>query len=74
MAQRALLSMLILLGFAQVASAYEYHLQFTPQSGARNLVVAGYQFDANNDVVGNCSDDTSSPCSGRGCHSVPVHH
>ena len=65
--KRALLSMLILLGFAQVASAYEYHLQFTPQSGARNLVVAGYQFDANNDdVVGNCSYDTSSPCSGRG--------
>ena len=63
-----------MLGLAQVASAYEYHLQFTPQAGARNLVVAGYQFDANNDVVGNCSYDTSSPCSGRGCHSVPVHH
>ena len=73
--KRALLSTLVVLGFAHVASAYEYHLQFTPQSGARNLVVAGYQFDANNDdVVGNCSYDTSSPCSGRGCHSVPVHH
>ena len=74
--KRALLTLstLILLGFAHVASAYEYRLQFTPQSGARNLVVVGYQFDGNNDVVGNCSYDTSSPCSGRGCHSYITHH
>src|SRR5260370_20569207 len=64
---------LILLCMARVAFAYEYHLQFTPLPGARGLVVAGYRF-AGADVVGNCSYDTYSPCSGRGCHSVPTHH
>ena len=67
------LSTLILLGFAHVASAYEYRLQFTPQSGARGLVVAGYEFNGST-VIGNCSYDTTSPCSGRGCHTVTVHH
>ena len=67
------LSTLILLGFAHVASAYEYRLQFTPQSGARGLVVAGYEFDGST-VVGNCSYNTTSPCSGRGCRTVTVHH
>jgi hypothetical protein len=70
----ALLSALIVLGFSDVASAYEYRLQFGPQSGARNAVVAGYQFDASGNVVGNCSYDTYSACSGRGCHSTVTHH
>ena len=64
------LSTLIGLGLADVASAYEYRLQFSPQSGARNAVVAGYQFDVSGNVVGNCSYDTYSACSGRGCRST----
>lgn len=68
-----ILSALVWLGFAQVASAYEYRLQFAPRSGARNLVVMGYAFDGST-VVGNCSYDTTSPCSGRGCRPLTVHH
>ena len=64
---------LILLCIAHAAFAYEYHLQFTPQSGARGLVVAGYYFSADT-VVGNCSYDTVSASSGRGGHSVTTHH
>jgi hypothetical protein len=63
---------LILLG-AHLAHAYEYKLQFTPQSGARGLIVAGYQFSSSH-IVGNCSYDTVSACSGRGCHSTTTHH
>ena len=55
------------------ASAHEYSLQFTPQSGARGLVVAGYRFIAKT-VVGNCSYYTQSACSGRGCHPPPPTH
>jgi hypothetical protein len=56
---------------SHLAYAYEYHLQFTPQPGARSLVVAGYQFDANtNRVLGNCSYYTLSASSGRGGHSI----
>ena len=64
---------LILVCVAQVASAYEYHLQFTPQPGARGLVVAGYKF-AGDTVVGNCSYYTVSGCSGRGCHGTTTYH
>lgn len=64
---------LILLCIAHVASAYEYHLQFTPQSGARGLVVAGYHFTGDT-VVGNCSYYTVSACSGRGCHGITTYH
>src|SRR5438105_11864423 len=67
------LSTLILLGFPQVASAYEYRLQFTSHSGARGLIVAGYAFDGTT-VIGNCSYYTSSPCSGRGCRPRIVPH
>ena len=70
---KRILSTLILLCFALVASAHEYRLQFTPQSGARNLVVAGYEF-AGDTVVGNCSYSTVSACSGRGCHSKTTYH
>jgi hypothetical protein len=34
-----------------MAYAYEYHLQFTPASGARELTVADYQFSTDT-VVG----------------------
>ena len=70
---KGILLTLILLFIAPVASAYEYHLQFTPQSGARGLVVAGYEF-AGDTVVGNCSYYTVSACSGRGCHIVTTYH
>jgi hypothetical protein len=69
---KRLLFTLILLG-AHVASAYEYKLQFTPRSGARGLVVAGYQFSSNT-VVGNCSYYTVSACSGRGCHGTTTYY
>jgi hypothetical protein len=51
--------------FAQVTGAHEYGLQFTPNSGARGLVVAGYSF-AGNTVVGNCSYYTVHGGSGKG--------
>lgn len=70
---KRILFTLLSLCCVQVASAYEYHLQFTPQSGARGLVVAGYGF-AGNTVVGNCSYDTVAACSGRGCHPITTHH
>ena len=63
---------LILLG-AHVAYAYEYKLQFTPQAGARGLVVAGYQFSGNT-ILGNCSYYTVTASSGRGGHSVTTYH
>jgi hypothetical protein len=63
----------VILAGAHVASAYEYKLQFTPQGGARGLVVAGYQFSGNT-VVGNCSYYTVSSSSGRGGHSVTTYH
>lgn len=54
-----------LLGIAQVAAAYEYPLQFTPNPGYRGLVVAGYYFQGAA-VVGNCSYYTVSGGSGAG--------
>jgi len=47
------------------ARAYEYALQFTPNAGARGLVVAGYHF-VGNQVVGNCSYYTVTGSSGKG--------
>ncbi|HVZ28382.1 MAG TPA: hypothetical protein VG798_06970 [Rhizomicrobium sp.] len=47
------------------ARAYEYPLQFTPNAGARGLVVAGYQF-VGKTVIGNCSYYTQHSGSGRG--------
>ena len=48
------------------AHAYEFQLQFTPNYGARNLVVAGYTFDGSQ-VVGTCSYITvTGGGSGRG--------
>src|ERR1700680_1787681 len=69
---KRLLLALILLG-AHVAYAYEYKLQFAPQSGARGLVVAGYQFSGNT-VAGNCSYYTVSSGSGRGSHGTRTNH
>jgi hypothetical protein len=57
---------LSLLGVAQVAMAYEFPLQFTPNPGYRGLLVAGYSFVGTN-VVGNCSYYTvSGGSSGKG--------
>ena len=50
---------------AGVAGAHEYPLQFTPNAGYRDLVVAGYRFDGNT-VVGNCSYHTAHAGSGKG--------
>jgi len=58
---------------AHLAYGYEYTLQFTPASGARNLLVAGYQFNGSL-VVGNCSYDTVSVTSGRDPRSITTHH
>ncbi len=64
---------LILVGIGHTAFAYEYHLQFTPQSGARGLVVAGYEF-VGDTVVGNCSYTSYGACSGRGCRPKVTPH
>jgi hypothetical protein len=53
------------LAFADVAEAYEYRLQFTPNPGYQGLVVAGYGLNGNS-VVGNCSYYTVHSGSGRG--------
>ena len=58
--------------FGGVASAYEYPLQFTANSGARGLVVAGYAFNGDT-VVGNCSYYTVSSGSGKGGGYKPVY-
>lgn len=58
---------------ANTAYAYEYLLQFTPRTGARGLVVAGYHF-VGNTVVGNCSYYTVTATSGRGGRSVTTHY
>jgi hypothetical protein len=63
---------LVLLG-AQLAYAYEYKLQFTPQGGAQGLVVAGYQFE-NGTVVGTCSYYVSISSGGRGSHPSRTNH
>jgi hypothetical protein len=55
---------------ANVASAYEFHLQYTAAANARNLSVVGYNFPTSNSVLGNCSYSVTSACSGRGCHST----
>ena len=55
-----------LMAFAPLAGATEYALQFTPNPGYRGLVVAGYSFDQNGDVVGNCSYYTVSSGGGSG--------
>jgi hypothetical protein len=64
--------MLILLG-VQVAQGYEYRLQFTPQSGALGLIVAGYQFSGKA-VMGNCSYYTYTSTGGRGSHPMRINH
>ena len=56
-----------------IAAAHEYPLSFTPNSGARGLVVAGYQFQGNV-VVGNCSYYTSRSSGGRGGHTIITHY
>ena len=70
---KRILFTLIFILTASVASAYEFHLQFSAPSGAQGLTVIGYQF-AGNTVVGNCSYYTVSPCSGRGCRRVTTYH
>ncbi len=57
--------------FASTAGAHDYPLQFTPNPGARGLVVAGYEFQGNH-VVGTCSYHTVSGASGRGAGHAPV--
>lgn len=59
------LAIFSLVVFAQVAGAYQYQLQFTPNPGFRGLVLAGYKF-VGNTVVGNCSYYTVTGGSGRG--------
>jgi hypothetical protein len=63
----------ILLLACHTATAFEFHLQFPAQPGARNLSVIGYHITGNT-VVGNCSYISYSICSGRGCHSIPRPH
>ena len=49
------LFVMLLLSVAKVASAYEFHLQYTAPSNARNLAVVGDKFASSNTVLGNCS-------------------
>lgn len=58
---------------AHTAWAYEYKLQFTPASGARGLVVAGYYF-SNNTVFGNCSYYRTTSTGGRGARTITTHY
>ncbi|HEY0794465.1 MAG TPA: hypothetical protein VGD64_01675 [Acidisarcina sp.] len=72
MMKRVFLLSLLFLG-ALVAHAYEYHLQFTPASGAQGLVVAGYSISGST-ITGNCSYYTSRSSGGRGGHSIITHY
>jgi hypothetical protein len=69
--KRSVLALMLLA--APFVHAYEYKLQFTPQSGARGLVVAGYGFGYNR-VVGDCSYYTVSAGSGRGSRGKRTNH
>ncbi len=75
---KSLLYTLILLCIASAASAYEYHLQYTPPAGGRLYKVVGYGFSGDNvngyKVFGNCSYSVTSACSGRGCHSTTTYY
>src|SRR5262249_37683695 len=62
--KRLWLTLLFIL-VAQVASAYEFHLQVAAPAGARGLTVIGYQF-VGKTGVGNWSYYKVAPCSGRG--------
>jgi hypothetical protein len=68
----SLLTLILFVG-VHAAYAYEYKLQFTPQSGAQGLNVAGYQF-LGNVVLGDCSYHTTSSGSGRGSHGTTTYH
>ena len=62
---------LVVIGFCllviQLGQAHEYTLQFTPNPGARGLIVAGYRFEGAGDVVaGNCSYYIMTNATGRG--------
>ncbi len=67
--KRILMALTLALSVAGVASAYEFHLQYTLPANARNVNIAGYQF-AGSTVIGNCSFSTVSACSGRGCRPI----
>ncbi|HVN90891.1 MAG TPA: hypothetical protein VMT61_13840 [Candidatus Binataceae bacterium] len=64
--KRILMTLTLALSMVSVASAYEFHLQYTLPANARNVSIVGYQF-AGSTVLGNCSFSTVSACSGRGC-------
>jgi hypothetical protein len=64
---------LLLVAGSLTTYGYEYKLQFTPPSGARALVVAGYSFAAGK-VNGNCSYDTVTALSGRGGRTSTHHY
>jgi hypothetical protein len=66
MRRSGLFAVMAALCIAGPAGAFEYRLQFTPNYGARGLVVAGYGFSGST-VVGNCSYYTvTGGGSGRG--------
>ena len=69
------LSVFCLVTLGSVAKAHEYALQFTPNPGARGLIVAGYDYEGA-DIVGNCSYYTVHSGSGRGggYHTVTTHY
>lgn len=60
-----------LIALPLVARAHEYPLQFTPPTGDRGLVVAGYKF-VGKTVVGNCSYYTVPSGSGRAGGYHPI--
>lgn len=70
---RTLLTLSLLAAAIPLANAYEFTLQFTPQSGARGLTVAGYLF-VGTTVFGNCSYYTVTAGSGRGGRTITTYH
>ena len=74
--RRSILSTAIgLLSVAFLAAAHEYPLQYTPNAGARGLVVAGYRYSGNT-VIGTCTYYTVQGGSGRGggYHSTTTYY
>ena len=63
---------LLAFALAPLAGATEYPLQFTPNPGYRGLTVAGYAFNADGDVVGNCSYFTLSGSNKGGGHGGAI--
>jgi hypothetical protein len=70
---KKILAALAMMSFG-TAHAYEYTLQFTPPSGAKNVNVVGYDFTADGGVSGLIHYALTRCSSGRGAHCTTTQY